>query len=249
MPLAIAGLALGAVGTGMEIAGNAQSQAAMNRARSNETAQQQALQQKANAVVQKSIAGSTPQTAQQQMQAGQNARTGIWANLQNATTPVASALPATTDTATTAAGKRATTAADSWNSLNANAQAKEGSYGDWQNQQNIQNADAAQQLGVINNFSQGDANLLPLEMNVASQAGGKLSGWGNIVSSIGNLAGIASATGAFGAASKALPSAAALNDFSAGAGPVSNAWAASTPAWSQAASNATPGNLYNFSNP
>jgi hypothetical protein len=243
VPLALVGLGLGVLGTGMDIAGNAQSQRAMNNARANETNQQAGLQKQANAVVQGSIDQSTPQVAQSEMDAGQAARNNAWSNLQSATTPVASALSPTAGSPTDAANKRGSAAANTWNELNANAAAKEGSYGDWENQQNIKNANAAQQLGVINSFSQGDASLLPVEMQVASQAGGKLSGWGNILSSIGALAGVAGATGAFKAAT-ALPSAAAANDFLAGAGPVSNSFAATTPAWSTAASGATPGNIW-----
>ena len=244
MPLALAGLALGVVGTGMSIAGNAQSQSAMNAARANETAQQAKIQKASNALVQKSIAGSTPQDAAAEMAQGQNARNSAWSSLNSATAPVASALPPTSpDSPTGRAAARTSTAADAWNRLTANAAAKEGSYGDWQNQQGIKNADTSQQLAVQNNFSQGDANLLPLEMQVASQKGGALSGWGSIVSSLGALAGVAGATGAFSSA-PGLPSAGALNDFNAGAGPVSNAYAATTPAWSNAAANNVWTNIY-----
>lgn len=229
----------------MQILGNNQSQNAMNQARSTENAQQAALQAKQNAIVQKSISGSTPATAQQQMSTGAAARNTAWNNLQNATTPIASALPTSTDNSPTGnAQRRSTSAGNAFNTLTANAAAKEGSYGDWQTQQGIKNADTAQKLAVNNNFSTGDANLLPLEMQVASQKGSKLTNWGSIVSSIGNLAGIASATGAFGAA-RALPSAAAVGDFEAGEGPVSNAFAATTPAWSTAAAGATPPPIWN----
>ncbi|MDE2098678.1 MAG: hypothetical protein KGL39_15595 [Patescibacteria group bacterium] len=205
MPLALAGLALGAVGTGLSLAGNAKSQSAMNQARANEVAQQADLQNKNNALVQKSIAGSTPATAQQQMDAGAAARNNIWAGLQNATTPTASALPATgATTPTSSAAKRTTNAANTWNTLNQNAAAREGSYSDWQTQQAIKNADTAQQLGINNSFSQQDASLLPLEVQVAGQAGDKLSGWGSIVGALGSLAGIAGATGALGGAASAV---------------------------------------------
>lgn len=197
-----------AVGTGLSIAGNEESQSAMNAARANEVAQQAALQKQSNAVFQNSLSQSTPQTAQRQMQQGTAARANAWQNLQNATTPIATALPTAADGATTttssgassptsSAAQRATTAGDTWNSLLANAAAKEGGYSDWENQQNIKNANAAQKLSVLNNFSQGDAALLPTELQVASQAGDGLSGWGSIVSSLGSLAGYANKAGLF----------------------------------------------------
>ena len=217
MPLAAALPAIAAIGTvagtALSIAGNVKSQNAMNAARANETNQQAQIQKQSNAIFKNSLAQSTPNTAQQQMQAGQAARTNAWQNLQDATTPTASALPATSGTTTSGtgssgsatsssptsgAGQRAASAGNTWNALNAKSAATEGSYGDWQNQQAIKNASAAQQLGVQNNFSQGDAALLPTELDVASHQGDALSGWGSIVSSLGNLAGYANKFGSFG---------------------------------------------------
>ena len=243
MPLAAAlpyiALGASAAGTGLSIAGNEASQSAMNAARANEVNQQAALQKQSNAIFQNSLAQSTPQTAQQQMQQGQAARTNAWQGLQDATTPVASALPTTTSgsttgssttgggtstgaagTPTSGASARAASAGNSWNTLLANAAAREGSYGDWQNQQAIKNANAAQQLGVVNNFSQGDAALLPTELQVASQAGDSLSGWGNIVSSLGSLAGYANKSGIFGGTTPAVTpaDAASVSNWGNGSG-------------------------------
>ncbi len=249
MPLAAAlpyiALGASAAGTGLSIAGNEASQSAMNAARANEVNQQAALQKQSNAIFANSLAQSTPKTAQQQMQQGQAARTNAWQGLQDATTPVASALPtATGSTAGSSPGggtstgssatpiggatRRAASAGNSWNTLLANAAAREGSYGDWQNQQAIKNANAAQQLGVVNNFSQGDAALLPTELQVASQAGDSLSGWGNIVSSLGSLAGYANKSGIFGSATPAGPANGAQMDaLVSGYGPVNASSAAS----------------------
>src|SRR5271169_6672287 len=113
MPLAAAlpFIALGATaaGTGLSIAGNEESQSAMNAARANEVNQQAALQKQSNAIFQNSLAQSTPQTAQQQMQQGQAARTNAWQTLQDATTPVASALPTTGTAAGTSPATGGTT--------------------------------------------------------------------------------------------------------------------------------------------
>lgn len=202
MPLAAALPAIAAIGTvagtGLSVAGNIKDQNAMNAARASEASKQAALQKQSNAIFQDSLAKSSPNSAQQQMEAGQTARQNAWQTLQDATTPTASALPTTSGTATKGAAQRAAGAAGTWNALNANAAAREGSYGDWENQQAIKNADASQKLGVVNNFSQSDAALLPTELQVASQAGDGLSGWGSIVSSLGNLAGYANKFGNFG---------------------------------------------------
>ncbi|MDE2101773.1 MAG: hypothetical protein KGL39_31290 [Patescibacteria group bacterium] len=204
MPLALLGLGLGAVGTGLNIAGNSEDAAAMAKVRADFTRKQALLQQQSNDIFQNSLKGSTPAIAGQQMQAGQNARTSMWNQLQSATTPVASALPATgAASPTSKAAARATTAGNVFNTMNEGASAREGSYGDWENQQAIKNADAAQKLGVVTNFASGNSNLLPTELQVASQAGSKLSGWGSIVSSLGALTGLAGASGAFGGAAGA----------------------------------------------
>lgn len=202
MPLAIAALGLGAAGTGLQVAGNMKAQSAMNNVRTQEAQRQAELQKQNSAIYSKSLAASTPQVAAQQMQAGQNARESAWNQLQKSTVPVASALPATGG-ATGKASARTGAAANVWNNLTANANAKQGSYDDWNTQQAIKNANAAQNESIINNFSEGDARLMPTELAVAGQAGDKLSGWGSIVSTLGSLAGLAGATGAFGAAKTA----------------------------------------------
>lgn len=201
MPLAIAGLALGAGGAALNIIGNNKSQNAINQTRQNANLQQAQLQSQANQVVQKSIKNSTPQTVQSQINKGAADRVSAWQQLNQATTPIASALPATgTDTVTGRAAGRAATAGNAWNTLTADAAAKEGGYGDYKTQQEINNQNANSQLGVINNFSKSDASLLPLETEVASNAGSKLTSWGSILGSLGQLAGVAGATGAFSSA-------------------------------------------------
>ena len=230
MPLALIGMAAMTAGTAMQIAGNAKSQSAMNSVRAQESAKQADLQRQSSALFQKSLAGSTPQVAADQMAAGAANRSNIWQGLQSASTPVASALPATptTGTATAKASKRTGSATSAWNNLTQGAAAREGSYSDWQTKQAIKNADTAQNLGVINNFSQGDAALMPIEMKVASEQGDKLSGWGSIMQSIGMLTGMAGATGAFGGAA-APPTGAQMGALNAGFGPVNATYAASIP--------------------
>ena len=194
MPLALlaVGTGMSLAGTGMQIAGNSESQSAMNKARANSVAQQAALQKQSNDIAQKSIAGSAPQIAQQQVDQGAAARTNLAKTLQQAAAPIATAAPAT---GSAGAGK-AGAAGNAWTNLVTGNQAKAGGYQDWQNQQAIKNADAGQKIGILNNFSQGDAALLPIEMQVASQKGDKLSGWGSLVSALGSVAMTGGAMGA-----------------------------------------------------
>lgn len=201
MPLALAAIGLTAAGTTLNVLGNKESQSAMNATRAAEVAQQKAIQQRSNQIFNEALPQSSESSAASDLNSGANARFNSFNNLQTATTPIASALPATgTATATSKAAARANTASTTFNNLYAKAQGKEGSYGDLANKWAINNADTAQKLGVQNNFSQGDARLLPLEMEVASHKGDKLSGWGTIASSLGMLAGLAGVTGAFGTA-------------------------------------------------
>lgn len=202
MPLAIAALGLTAAGTGMGIAGNMQAQDAINRTRANAVSKQAGLDRQAQAIAQKNIDQSTIEQANADMAKGQQRRQTAWDTLQKSSTPIASALPATTGTGTGKAAARAAGSANTWNTLNANAAAKEGSYGDWQTAQSVRNSDIAQKLGAINNFAQGDARVLPTELEVASHAGDELSGWGQIVSSLGMLTGIAGMAGLGGTAAK-----------------------------------------------
>ena len=184
MPLAALGLAAGAVGTGLSIAGNAQSQSAMNKVRADAAAKQAAIQQQANNITSASIAASGPQSAATDTAAGTANREAVYNQLKDATAPIAQANP------TGGAGSaRSAAAGNVWGNLVANNTAKAGSYQDWETNQNIKNVNAAQKLGILSNFSQGDASILPVEMQVASQAGDKLSGWGSIVSGLGSALG------------------------------------------------------------
>lgn len=199
MPLALAGLALGAVGTGLSAAGAAKSRSAMSKTRAQFAAKQGALQDQSNDIFQDSLSKSTRKGAGAAISKGASDRQTAWHTLNDASAPIATALPATSTSApTNRAAKIAGGAASAWNNLNAGNQARAAGYGDWEDAQARKDADEAQKLGVINNFSQGDARVLPGELDAASRKGDALSGWGNIVSSLGSLAGTAGASGAFG---------------------------------------------------
>jgi len=172
------GLAL--TSTAMDIAGNAKEQSAINAARNSEAQAQTALQRQSSAIANTSIQGSTKPVADQQIATGAAQRNALFQSLQKASVPVASANPVTgAGSARTSAGGTA------WENLVGGNQSAAGGYGDWENQQRIKDADANQKLGIVNSFSQGTASLLPIQLQVAGQAGDKLSGWGNIVGALG----------------------------------------------------------------
>jgi hypothetical protein len=187
MPLAFAALTL--TGAGLSIAGNMKAQSAMKSARAAAAAREDALQQRSEKIFSESLKKSTPQAAQDALAAGEAGRTNAWRDLNNATQPIASALPATTSTATNSASKREGGAAQTWAALNAGNAAKVNAYGDWENQQNIKNAGASQDLSLVDNFARGDARTAATELAVARHAGDALNGWGNIVGLLGSVAG------------------------------------------------------------
>ena len=205
MPLAIAGLALSAIGTGMSMAANEQSKSAISAARARAVAKQEEINKKAQAATQKNINANTLDQANADMATGAGTRKTAWDELQLASQPIASALPATGATdPTSKAQKRSTSSGNTWNDLNATAAAREGGYSDWQTTQAGRNADTGRQLSVLNNFAQGNARLLPTELEVASHAGDALSGWGHIVSTIGSISSMAGSSGSFGSSGAAV---------------------------------------------
>ena len=212
--LLAAAAAASAAGTGMSIAGNQEAADAMQSVRNNELLQQQGFQRQANSVFQNSVAQANPTNVNAEMAKGAANRQGLAQALAAGAMPVAQPLPATSTAATpendspnpmdrAQANQQART--NAWTGLVQHAQAKLGAYSDLSTQQGIQNAQAAGNLAVINNKAQGQANLLPIELQVASQKGNSLSGWGQMVSALGSIGMMAGATGlgAAGAANTA----------------------------------------------
>ena len=186
--LGVAGGGIDTIGAGMQMIANSEDQRAINRARQNANQQQGLLQGQANQITQGNITSATRANANKQIQAGAATRNATTDALRTATSPINSALPSS------GAGSARTAAASSaWGNLVGNNAAQAGGYGDWEQNQSIKNAQASQKPGILGNFAQGNASLLPVKVAVAGQAGNELSGWGNIVSMIGNTVGGAAA--------------------------------------------------------
>lgn len=192
-------------GTTMQILGNREDQSAISAARAKELAQQKALQAQANTVFQNSADNNSATTSNATLATGAATRGSLGSALQSLTNQGATPLPATSPTSYTVTGTngnpmsdattRAGAAGNAWGGVVNSARNKLGSYGDLETAQSINNANASNQLGVVSNKARGDANLLPLEVEVASHKGDALSGWGQIVSALGSVASMGAAAG------------------------------------------------------
>lgn len=201
--------AAAAAGTGLSIAGQAESQNAISRARNAELLRQQQYQKTASGVFNTSLEQSAPKSAKAQLDAGAADRQAEMAKLAQQPGVAPSARDKGTLTATSpgADGAAARTEANvtatnnAWSNIVGQAQAKLGGYQDWDVAQGIKNARANQRLALVGNEAAGSANVLPIELEVASHKGDSLEGWGQLVSALGMVAGAgAGAAGAAGTA-------------------------------------------------
>lgn len=85
---------------------------------------------------------------------------------------------------------------NAWNKLVGGAQAKLGATSDWRLGQSIKDARANQELGRISTNARSDlSNVVPVEMLEAQHKGDALNNWGQLLSTVGTLAGVGGATG------------------------------------------------------
>ena len=245
-PLLALGLAGSLAGTGMQIAGNARAQSSLASERAKEVAQQAGFQRNAQTQVNNSLAQSTEPVAQKQMATGAGDRISAFQALQAAGAPLTAqpGQPATSNkiiggTPTEQAAARSGSAGNAWSDLQARAQATEGGYGDWETQQGVKNALTSGKLSTIGAESRNAASIYPIEQQVALQSGDQLSGWGQLLQTLGGLSMMGAAVSPSGAA-KAAPTGAQMSTMSAGAGPVNAGYAATSP-WSTIASQYTRG--------
>jgi len=192
-PLLTVGLLATAVGTGMQIAGNARSKSALNAERATEARQQAGFQAKALGDVNASLAQSTAPVEQQQTAGGTANRLSMFNALQSAAAPV-TGTPGQTPTKNTIVGgptagaaQRSGASGTAWQNLAAKSQAAEGGYSDWQNRQDVKNATTMGNLSAIGTQASDAASIYPIEQQVAMQKGQPLSGWGQLLSTLGSL--------------------------------------------------------------
>ena len=186
------GLALAAGGAGASEAGAQESLSAENAAEANQLAQQAALQAKGKNIFNQSLSTSTPQTAQQQIQQGQQQALGMAQQAQQV--PLGLGMPATTglNDPTVQGQQQARTGLA--NDVNSAFQG----YSNYPLQQSLANQQVSNQLGGLGAQSQVAASAMPAIMQQASQTGSGLQGIGQLLSAAGLVTGLGSSAGLFG---------------------------------------------------
>lgn len=171
---------------------------AMNAAASAEAQRQAGYQKQANQVFQTSLAQSSPGTAQQQMQQGQDKAQAQYQKLES--------IPLSTSAAPFQTGQNGQSMVQGQTQLSNNAQAKLQGYSEWDLQQAIKNLTANQQLGIINTNASRSAGVLPYEIQQAGHTGDMLSGIGGLFGAGGSVLGTYGALSSLGAAASTAPS-------------------------------------------
>ncbi len=204
----IVGLLLGGAGAGVSELANVNTRNTMNDTVNQELARNQAYQKQGSQVFNQSLAQSTPQAANQQIGQGQQQLAGLISNAQ--ATPMSASMPSF--------GNVNTQTQTAKNQLSNTAAANIGGYSNYGLQQYLKDLQAQSQLGVINKNAQGWANILPAQLQQASQSQSGLSALGSLLGTGGLLAGL-SGLGAAPAASTS-----SLTPFGATASGFPNAW-------------------------
>lgn len=191
------GAALTAAGAGAEAEGTAQTQSAMNKTVENEVAQQDQYAKQGRNIFEQSLTASSPQTAQTQIQQGQQKALTDYQKLESLDL--------------NASGKQAPFQTDSSalnvdagrTSLSNAAQAKLQGYSEWELQQQIKDLQAKGQLGVLNTNAANTASLLPYQLQAAQHAGDTWTGIGQLLSAAGGVTGSLGALSGLGSAAVA----------------------------------------------
>jgi hypothetical protein len=176
----IAGLALAGAGAGTQAYAGSKETSAMNDAVSQEMARNQQYQQQGQNVFQQSLAKSTPQAAQQQIGQGQQQLAGLIQNAQ--AVPLSLSMPSSigvNDQTQQAKTNMSNTAASNL-----------GGYSNFGLQQNLKDMQAGSQLGVINQNARGWANILPAQIQQASQSQQGLMSLGQLLGMAGMVTGL-----------------------------------------------------------
>lgn len=179
-----AGLGASAAGAGLQYAGQQQSKNAMNNAVGAELARQQQYSNQAHNVFNQSLNQSTPQAAQQQLGQGQQQAQSLISRAQQV--PLSYSLPSFGDVNT---GQQQTR-----QSLSNQAASQLQGYGTYGLEQYLKDLQARNQLGVINNEAGSSAQVMPYEIQAASQRGAPLEAIGGLLGSLGGLGSIYSLT-------------------------------------------------------
>ena len=215
-PLLLPALGLAVAGTGMQMAGARKARKEMNQTRDAEMARQKGYQREAQQTFNDSLAKSGRDVAATTMENAAQRRVANYNRMERSGGGSPMVVARSNHTVGTTPQSASGAA---WSRAVAGNQAKLGATGDWQMQQGIKDTRAGQALQITADNARGSARLLPMELDEASHAGDELSGWGQILSAVGQVAGSASMGGKAGLTNKQ------ASAFKAGAGPVSDAGA------------------------
>lgn len=205
----VAGLALSAAGTGMQMAGASKARSAMNETQSAELLRQRKFKGDADAAFQQNLDKSKRDTAETEQTAGANRRTNEYSKLEAtgagvaapiATTASGSANPNSAAGAASRNRSVVKASGNAWSKLVDSARARLGGGDDWQLEQAIRNNRTGQDLAITSSNARSSAAILPYEMQAASHEGDALKGWGQLVGALGAVTGMAGATAGTGAA-------------------------------------------------
>jgi len=180
--MGLAGLATGAVGTGLSMSAASQARKDMERAVQAQLQKQEQFQKMATPVFEESLDASTAEKASRDMNAGRRGAESLYGKL--ADLPVASmSTPLPSDSATRAQiGQQ----------QNTDAQLQ--GFSDYAFRQWLNNQQANNQLGVISQLSGASARNAPLLAQLAGQRSAGMAGLGSLLSTGGTLASIYGAT-------------------------------------------------------
>jgi len=177
---ALVGVAASAAGTGLSMAGAAESRDRMNRTIEQQLAAQQQFQRQASPVFQQSLQESTPQRVQSQIDLGSQSASEMYNRLRSLPTGTSS-LP--TDDRTQSQTQQKI-------QQQQGAQAGLQGYQASSLAQWLKDLETRNQLGIISNLSQGQANITGPLLNYAQQAGAGLAGVGSLLGTGGSLLGM-----------------------------------------------------------
>ncbi len=183
-------LALSAAGAAASYAGQKKSASAQAKVLANYRNRNKQREAEANAVYQQSLDKSGRDTADAELEKGTQRRMTAYEQLgqQLPTQPLPLSGSRNKEVKTGANVKNAGTA---WSRLMRKADAKLGSYADWNLQQGIKNTRTNQGLERISQNAKSDLNnVVPVEMAGAARKGDALQGWGALLSAAGSLTGM-----------------------------------------------------------
>lgn len=188
-------LGLTAAGTAAQIAGQKQSQRAMNNAYALESQRQKGLQGEQQAVFDDSLAGQGSDAQKQAMIAAEKERTDAAVAAQTQK-PVVNIAPAG---GTSRIVADETSASVNEGNLRAKREAASkallSAFGDVQINNSLANARARQNVGMLSDFSRGSSTVNGYEMDVASRRGEGMKKLGDVLSAAGFVTGMAAGAG------------------------------------------------------